>query len=272
MWAQSVDPRQGEWERFSKLNGLPTDRPLLSDSVEQTANGTLAGEPSTPDDLSVGPQGALIASAAILALVAVVYALYAGADLALPVAMAAVLNLLLRPLTDFLRTRVLLPLPLAAFVVLLAAFGLVLAVAYALSLASSSWATRIPEMFDALRQKLAYLSGALSTAQDALRRVENLQMAPDTPGAAVAVAQNSALPGLILFGTASAIRQFLTTMLILFFMLATGDRLLRALIEVLPTFRDKRKAVEIASEIQSNVARYQPKRHAQPGGDAIAAD
>jgi predicted PurR-regulated permease PerM len=39
-------------------------------------------------------------------------------------------------------------------------------------------------------------------------------------------------------------------------MLASGDRMLRALIEVLPRFADKRRAVEIAGEIQASIANY----------------
>ena len=45
-------------------------------------------------------------------------------------------------------------------------------------------------------------------------------------------------------------------MVILFFLLAAGDRLLRGLIEVLPTFSDKRQAVDIASEIQRQIGGY----------------
>jgi predicted PurR-regulated permease PerM len=43
---------------------------------------------------------------------------------------------------------------------------------------------------------------------------------------------------------------------ILFFLLAAGDRLLRGLIEVLPRFSDKRQAVDIAGEIQKQIGGY----------------
>jgi predicted PurR-regulated permease PerM len=45
-------------------------------------------------------------------------------------------------------------------------------------------------------------------------------------------------------------------MVILFFLLATGDRLLRGLLEILPRFADKRQALEIANEIQRNIGGY----------------
>jgi predicted PurR-regulated permease PerM len=45
-------------------------------------------------------------------------------------------------------------------------------------------------------------------------------------------------------------------MIVLFFLLAAGDRLLRGFIEVLPRFSDKRQAVDIASEIQRQIGGY----------------
>lgn len=45
-------------------------------------------------------------------------------------------------------------------------------------------------------------------------------------------------------------------MILLFFMLAAGDRLLRGFVEVLPRFADKRQAVQIASEIEQNITGY----------------
>jgi predicted PurR-regulated permease PerM len=45
-------------------------------------------------------------------------------------------------------------------------------------------------------------------------------------------------------------------MVVLFFLLVAGDRLLRGFIEVLPRFFDKRQAATIANEIQRNIGGY----------------
>ena len=45
-------------------------------------------------------------------------------------------------------------------------------------------------------------------------------------------------------------------MITLFFLLASGDRLLRGFVEVLPRVQDKRTAVEIAGEIEENISGY----------------
>jgi predicted PurR-regulated permease PerM len=66
----------------------------------------------------------------------------------------------------------------------------------------------------------------------------------------------SGLAGHLATGTATIVSRFFTTMIVLFFLLASGDRLLRGFVEVLPTFADKRQAVEIAKEIETQITGY----------------
>jgi predicted PurR-regulated permease PerM len=48
----------------------------------------------------------------------------------------------------------------------------------------------------------------------------------------------------------------LETVLVLFFFLVSGDTFLRRLVEVLPNFRNKRQAVDIAHQIESDISDY----------------
>jgi predicted PurR-regulated permease PerM len=43
---------------------------------------------------------------------------------------------------------------------------------------------------------------------------------------------------------------------VLFFLLVSGDTFLRRLVEILPRFRDKRQAVDISQQIESDVSAY----------------
>jgi predicted PurR-regulated permease PerM len=72
----------------------------------------------------------------------------------------------------------------------------------------------------------------------------------------VAVKDQSGIAGTLAAGTLTAMARLLSTMVILFFLLAAGDRLLRGFIEVLPSFSDKRRAIDIASEIQHQIGGY----------------
>lgn len=239
-------------------------QPVAAQSASKSPASLAAAQPDQPDHLPLQPDDAIdfnasdaqLAGIAILAILAVVSAMYLGRILILPMVMAAVLNMLLQPLMAALHQRLRLPMPIAALVVIILVFTGILAIAYTVSLASSGFAERLPESFAILKQKLAFLAEPLTYAQDMLHHIENMGVAAGKPDAPVAVAQGDALPGLIIFGTASTLVSFFTTMVILYFMLASGDRLLRGLIEVLPRFRDKRRAVEIASQIQANIASY----------------
>ena len=47
-----------------------------------------------------------------------------------------------------------------------------------------------------------------------------------------------------------------TMLVLLFFLLATGDVLLQKTVQVMPTRADKKRVIEIAREIESQMARY----------------
>jgi predicted PurR-regulated permease PerM len=78
----------------------------------------------------------------------------------------------------------------------------------------------------------------------------------ESAGQTVTVKQGGGLTGSLATGTASTLSRSFTTMIILFFLLASSDRLLRGSVEVLPRFKDKRIAVEITSEIEENITGY----------------
>jgi predicted PurR-regulated permease PerM len=48
----------------------------------------------------------------------------------------------------------------------------------------------------------------------------------------------------------------LETVLVLFFLLLSGNTFLRRLVEILPTFRDKRQAIEISLQIEHDISAY----------------
>ena len=68
--------------------------------------------------------------------------------------------------------------------------------------------------------------------------------------------QGSGLSDRLLSGTRSFASGLLETMLVLFFLLVSGDTFLRRLVEILPRFKDKRQAVDISKQIESDVAAY----------------
>jgi predicted PurR-regulated permease PerM len=195
----------------------------------------------------------------ILAVLAIVYTLYFGKEILLPIALALVLKLLLQPAMRLLHERLRLPGALAALLLIIAVFGAIAAVGFTISVPASGWIQKAPESLPLLKEKLAILRQPLDYLQNGLKELESMTSSTggaESAGQTVTVKQGSGLAGSLATGTATTLSRSFTTMIILFFLLASGDRLLRGFVEVLPRFKDKRTAVEIASEIEENISGY----------------
>jgi predicted PurR-regulated permease PerM len=200
----------------------------------------------------------LSAGVLILAVLAVVGALYFGKEVVLPIALAIVLKLLLQPILNFLCDRLCFPTALAALILICGLFAGIAAVAFSVSGPASGWIEKVPQVLPTLKEKLVGLRKPIDYMQGAFKEIQDVA-APAPQGEkppAVAVKEQSEVASKLAFGTLAVLSRLLATMVILFFLLAAGDRLLRGFIEVLPTFSDKRQAVDIASEIQHQIGGY----------------
>ena len=195
----------------------------------------------------------------VLAVLAVIYTLYLGKEILLPLALALVLKLLLQPAMRLLRDRLRFPGALAALLLIIAVFGAIAAVGFTISVPASGWMQKAPESLPLLKDKISILRQPLDYLQYGLNQLENITGSTSGNGSAgqtVTVKQDSGLAGHLAAGTTTTLSRFFTTMVFLFFLLASGDRLLRGFVEVLPRFKDKRTALEIASETEENISGY----------------
>jgi predicted PurR-regulated permease PerM len=205
----------------------------------------------------------------ILAVLAVLYTLYFAGSIVLPFALAIVLNLLLSPLMRVLHVRLKVPRTLGALLLILVLIGVVGGIGAAISVPASGWIARAPDTIPILEKRLSFLREPIDMAQKGYKRIEGLMASTgDTQAPQPAPAQapaTDAMPGLsglssvggaILLRTGAVLGKTFTVLLLLFFLLSSGDTLLRRFIEILPKFADKRRAVQIASEIEHNVSSY----------------
>ncbi|WP_370636767.1 AI-2E family transporter [Komagataeibacter sp. FNDCF1] len=210
----------------------------------------------------------------LLSVLAVFYTLYFASAIILPMILALVVNLLLSTPLRFLHMRLRLPKPLAALCLILCVFGVVGAVGTAISVPATGWLERAPDALNTLYDRLAFLRGPFQLLASASDRIHNfmtiagghIDLATPTSqtadGHVIVVASPTGTGGLdrfsssILLGTQAFMGQFFTMILMLFFLLAQGDSLLRRFVEIMPTFADKRRAVQIAYQIERNVSQY----------------
>jgi predicted PurR-regulated permease PerM len=104
-----------------------------------------------------------------------------------------------------------------------------------------------------------FISGPVEAVQRFLQNAESYVQVMSSQNITTNAASASApseLSNILFAGTASFASGLLTTILVLFFLLVSGDLFLRRLVEVLPRFRDKRTAVQISNQIENDIAVY----------------
>lgn len=197
-----------------------------------------------------------------LFLLAVLTVLYAAAEIVLPFVLAVILKLLLQPALRCLE-RVHVPRVLGTLLIILALFGLVVGVGAGLSVPAQSWAAKLPEGIPRLQQRLSFLREPVDAVSKFMQHAESMARgemasAPETPAtqAAPASASGTSLTLTLFSGTRAFAGGLFTMLLLLFFLLMSGDTFLRRLVEILPRFRDKRQAVEISQEIEHDISAY----------------
>jgi predicted PurR-regulated permease PerM len=209
-------------------------------------------EPSRAEDVALPRKMRSVAITGIFVL-AVFYTLYFTAEIAIPLVFAVLFKLLLQPGVRLL-TRLRVPQPLGALAMIILLFGVLGGGGYLLGGPATAWLERAPESLPRLEQHLRVFQGPIQQVQQATKQVEKLTQ---SPGEAAPLAVKG--PGLVdyLFsGTRHLMSGLGITVLMLFFLLSSGDLFMRRLVEILPNFRDKKRAVEMSHEVEENISAY----------------
>src|SRR5262249_27065116 len=128
----------------------------------------------------------------------------------------------------------------------------------ALSVPAASWGKTISEGFPRLERHLEPLQGPISGLQDLLGEAQHA-LTGDTNdnnnAKAVAVEHMGALD-VVFSGTRAVVEGLVLTAAMLFFLIVAGDLFLRRAVEILPNFENKRRAVEIAQQVEHDISVY----------------
>ena len=184
---------------------------------------------------------------------ALLAAVYVAAEIVLPLVLAVVLKLLLQPAMRLLE-RWHLPRILAALLLILAVFGTIVGLGAAIASPASTWAAKLPQGIPRLQERLSFLQAPINTLQRFLQQVEDYGQPAGAPAAVSA--EGSTLMTKLFTGTRNFASGFFTTILFLFFLLVSGDTFLRRLVEILPSFSNKRQAVDISQQVESDISAY----------------
>jgi predicted PurR-regulated permease PerM len=181
--------------------------------------------------------------------------LYLASAIILPVILAFVLNLLLQPAVRLLG-RVHLPRAVGALLTVFLVIGVLAGLVAALSVPAATWAERLPEGIPRLEAHLQVMKGPIQALQKVIQQAEQVADAPPSRGSIVSVRRDLGITGALFAGTRSVLDGLFTTVLVLYFLLVAGNIFLRRIVEILPTFGNKRQAVDISQQIQEDISAY----------------
>lgn len=225
----------------------------VEDGVEAVREATPAAtrEEREPMPLPTEPRTIFLGGLFVLAMLA---ALYLASPIVLPLVLAIVLKLLLQPLVR-LTDRVGLPRAIGAVLaIVLLVIGLA-ALVSGVAGPAAGWAGKLPDAVPKIQQQLAFLSRPIGTMEWLMAQLQRVT------GFGFGVPQNGGehsfnVMGALFSGTTTFAAGLFTTLVVLFYLLVAGETFLRRFVEILPTFAEKRQAVEITLHIERNISAY----------------
>jgi predicted PurR-regulated permease PerM len=188
---------------------------------------------------------------------AVLYTLFFARAFLLPVAMAVLLALILSPAVGAL-ARLRIPMPLAAGTVVALMLLVIGTAIYRLAAPAADWVKKAPEALGQLEERLRPVKMGVGQVTKTAEKIERAVSPAESsaPAAKAAPPAGSSLAARVAAVTQQFAVSALATVVLLFFLLASGDMFLQKLVRVMPTLKDKKKAVEVARTIQSRMATY----------------
>ena len=234
---------------------------VLTPDVDPTARATPVDRRAPTPDLERTGDALLSArtrSAGVttLTVLALLYTLYFARPFLLPIVVALLLNFLFSPVVRALARFKVRP-PLGAGLVILGLLGTVGFVGYELSGPVESWAASAPQTLATAQGKLRELLRPLERASRTAEQVQSAAGAGEgAERAQEVVVRGESIISRVFGTTQKFVAAALEVVILLYFLLASGDLFLQKLIKVLPTLHDKRKAVEIARRTEASISTY----------------
>jgi predicted PurR-regulated permease PerM len=190
-----------------------------------------------------------------LFVLAILACLYAARVVLIPVALAAILAMVLAPVVKGMHRWARIPAPLGSAMLLLAVAALVTSVAWMLSGEAGTLLRGLPEDLERLETKFRGVSEGMEELREAEEQVEELTA--NGEGDAVAVRVERPTLSEFLFGqTWYIVTNSFLTLGLLYFLLASGDLFLQKLVRVMPRLEDKKTALTIVRDVHHDLAWY----------------
>ena len=188
-----------------------------------------------------------------LFVLAVFYTIYFMRSILLPIVLALLLSYLFRPIVrGFARLKI--PLPVGAAFILI---GFLAVVGYGISALATpavGWLQKAPEGLMELQRKLLPVKKSVAQVSQATEKIEKLATT-NVENKTVEVKRHPIIE-MLFMRTPEFIASAVLLSILLYFLLINDQVFIAKLVKVLPTLSDKKTAVGIAQDIESQVSRY----------------
>jgi predicted PurR-regulated permease PerM len=188
-----------------------------------------------------------------LFILAVFYTIYFMRSVLLPIVLGLLLSYLLRPIVRAL-ARLKIPLPVGAAFVLLGLFAIVSYGISALVTPAVGWIQKAPEGLTELQHKLLPVKRSVAQVTQATGEIEKLA-STNADSKTVEVKQHP-ISEMFFMRTPEFVASAVLLLIFLYFLLVYDQVFIAKLVKLLPTLADKKMAVAIAHDIESQISRY----------------
>jgi predicted PurR-regulated permease PerM len=188
-----------------------------------------------------------------LLILAVFYTIYFMRSILLPIVLALLLSYLFRPIVRGL-AQLKIPLPLGAAFILIGFLALVSYGISALATPAVGWLQKAPAGLAELQHKLLPVKKSVAHVAQASGEIEKL--ATTNAEAKTVEVKRHPITEMFFLRTPELIASAVLLSILLYFLLVYDQVFIAKLVKLLPTFSDKKTAVSIAHDIESQISRY----------------
>lgn len=206
-------------------------------------------------DVLAGPFGIKSIALTGLFILALFYTLYLGRAFFLPIILAILLSLLLTPVVRLLK-KLRIPEALGAALVVFGLLGVLGWGVYELATPAYEWVQQAPRSLRKVESKLREFKKPMQQMSKASEQVEKMAAVGGGQETAKVAVTTETLGEKVFSRATDFIANGAIMFILLYFLLAAGDMFLRKLIKVMPSLSDKKRAVEIARQVETEISTY----------------
>ena len=240
------------------MDAATTTQPIAArddPAVEAAPQADAPSDEAPPAEVIAAAVTKLTPAQIVMVSLGTIAFLYFARPVILPVFLACVAGMTLKPVIRWLGLVHIPPSLSAAVVVLVLVSGVSIGF-FQLGRPAVTWVNAAPQHMAELRQRVQRILPRVARFSDAAAAVSSLGTEEEQKKTTTVEVKASRVPATFLNWTGTLLAGIGETLVLLYLLLASGDLFLQKLVRVMPTLRDKKRAVEISHEIQQNISNY----------------